>query len=79
MAWTATGLGTLEGICTAIDGITGPATDSDQIASVQTLLQAELTGVCTTLYNGARLNASGDVQTGMRTISLSLTPLALDL
>ena len=79
MAWTATGLGTLAGICTVIDDITGPSTDSAQIAAVQTLLQAELTGVTTALYNGARLNASGDVQTGMRTISISLTPLALDL
>jgi hypothetical protein len=79
MAWTATGLGTIAGITTVIDGITGPATDAAQIASVKTLLLAEVSGISTAIYNGARLNASGDAQTGLRTISISLTPLHLDV
>ncbi len=61
-----------------IAGITGPAADAAQIASVKTMLLDEIAGVCTTLYNGARLAASGDAQAGFRTVQVSLVPLALN-
>ena len=78
MAWTATGLGSLHGITGVIAGITGVTADAGQIASVKTLLLAEVAGICTTLFNGARLDASGDASQA-RTIQISLIPLNLSL
>lgn len=69
----------MAGISTAIAGITGPATDATQIAAVKTLLHSEVSGISTGLYNGARLNAQGDAQVGMRNVQISLIPLALNL
>jgi hypothetical protein len=79
MAWTVSALGSLHGITTAIAGITGPSTDAVQIAAVKTLLVSEVSGISTGLYNGARLNAQGDAQVGLRNIQISLIPLALNL
>jgi hypothetical protein len=78
MAWTASGLGTIAGITGVIAGITGPAADADQITAVKTLLLSEVSGICTAVYNGAKLSASGDAQTTFRTIQISLVPLDLD-
>lgn len=78
MAWTLSSLGTLAGVTGAIAGITYPSTDSAQVAAVKTLLVAEVAGISTALYNGAKLVASGDVQTSVRTFQFSLVPLDLD-
>jgi hypothetical protein len=78
MAWTATGLGSLHGITGVIAGITGPATDASQIAAVKTLLLSEVSGICTTLYNGAKLDAAGDASSA-RVVQFTLVPLALSL
>jgi hypothetical protein len=79
MAWTAAGFGTLHGITGVIAGITGPTTDADQISAVKTLLVAEVAGICTSLYNGARLDANGDASNGPHTVQYSLVPLNLSL
>jgi hypothetical protein len=79
MAWTASGLGSLHGITGVIAGMTGITADLAQISAVKTLLLAEVAGICTSLYNGARLDASGDATGGPRTIQVSLIPLNLSL
>lgn len=78
MAWTVTGLGSLHGITGVIAGITGPAGDAAQITAVKTLLLSEVSGICTTLYNGAKLDAAGDA-TSSRSVQYNLIPLNLSL
>ena len=79
MSWSGSGLGSLHGITGVIAGITGPSEDASQISAVKTLLLSEVAGICTALYTGARLEASGSAAVGLRSVSITLVPLALSL
>jgi len=79
MAWNDSGLGTLAGITGVIAGLTGPETDADQITAAKTMLLAAVDGISTTLYNGAKLTVTGDVQDTYQNFQFSLVPLDLDV
>lgn len=79
MAWSAITIGTIHGITGAIAGITSSSSDDyPQIASAKTFLLAEVAGICTSIYNGAKLQAEGNVET-TRAFSFTLVPLNLSL
>lgn len=79
MAWSIITTGTLHGITSAIAGITCPVADVVQVCSAQTYLLAEVAGICTTLYNGAMLQADGGIGDTKRAFSATLVPLNLAL
>jgi hypothetical protein len=79
MSWSVDGLGTTTGLASVISGITGPAADASQISYLKTFLLTEVAGICSTLYNGGRLIASGSAADSARTIRISLTPMDIEL